>query len=82
MDVNLSKLWKIAEDRGASVQLSCVRLFATPWTAALQASMSIINSKFTQTHLHCGGYAIQPSHPLLFPSPPALSLSQHQGLFK
>ena len=36
----------------------------------------------TQTHVHCVGDAIQPSHPLLSPSPPALSLSQHQGLFK
>ena len=27
-------------------------------------------------------YAIQPSHPLSSPSPPALNLSQHQGLFK
>ena len=26
--------------------------------------------------------AIQPSHPLSLPSPPALSLSQHQGLFQ
>ena len=26
--------------------------------------------------------AIQPSHPLLFPSPPAFNLSQHQGLFQ
>ena len=34
----------------------------------------------TQTHVHCVGDAIQPSHPLS--SPPALSLSQHQGLFK
>ena len=36
----------------------------------------------TQTHVHCVGYAIQPSHPLSSPSPPALNLSQHQGLFK
>ena len=36
----------------------------------------------TQTHLHRVGDAIQPSHPLLSPSPPALSLSQHQGLFQ
>ena len=36
----------------------------------------------TQTHVHWVGDAIQPSHPLLSPSPPALSLSQHQGLFK
>ena len=38
--------------------------------------------EFTQTHVHRVGDAIQPSHPLLFPSPPALSLFQHQGLFK
>ena len=36
----------------------------------------------TQTHIHCVSDAIQPSHPLLSPSPPALNLSQHQGLFK
>ena len=36
----------------------------------------------TQTHIHRAGDAIQPSHPLLSPSPPALNLSQHQGLFK
>ena len=36
----------------------------------------------TQTHVHCVGDAIQPSYPLLSPSPPALNLSQHQGLFK
>ena len=37
---------------------------------------------FTQTHAHWVGDAIQPSHPLLPPSPPAINLSQHQGLFK
>ena len=36
----------------------------------------------TQIHVHQVGDAIQPSHPLLSPSPPALNLSQHQGLFK
>ena len=36
----------------------------------------------TQTHVHWVGDAVQPSHPLLSPSPPALNLSQHQGLFK
>ena len=34
----------------------------------------------TQTHVHWVGDAIQPSHPLSFPSPPAFNLSQHQGL--
>ena len=37
--------------------------------------------EFTQTHIHWVGDAIQPSHPLSSPSLPALSLSQHQGLF-
>ena len=36
----------------------------------------------TQTHVHCVSDAIQPSHPLKPPSPPALNLSQHQGFFK
>ena len=36
--------------------------------------------EFTQIHVHQVGDAIQPSHPLLPPSPPALNLSQHQGL--
>ena len=36
----------------------------------------------TQTYVHQVGDAIQPSHPLSSPSPPALSLSQHQGLFQ
>ena len=36
----------------------------------------------TQTHVRWVGDAIQPSHPLSSPSPPALNLSQHQGLFK
>ena len=35
-----------------------------------------------QTHVHWVSDAIKLSHPLLSPSPPALNLSQHQGLFK
>ena len=38
--------------------------------------------EFIQTHVHWVGDAIQPSHPLSPPSPPALNLSQHQGLFQ
>ena len=33
--------------------------------------------EFTQTHVHRVGDAIQPSHPLLSPSPPAFNLFQH-----
>ena len=38
--------------------------------------------EFAQTHVHQVSDAIQPSHPLSSPSPPALRLSQHQGLFQ
>ena len=38
--------------------------------------------EFVQTHVHWVGDAFQPSHPLSSPSPPALNLSEHQGLFK
>ena len=66
----------------SSVQsLSCVWLFATPWTSArLPVHHQLPES--TQTHVHWVGDAIQPSHPLLSPFPPALNLSQHQDLFK
>jgi len=38
--------------------------------------------EFTQTHAHWVGDAIQPSHPLSSPSPPAPNPSQHQSLFQ
>ena len=38
--------------------------------------------EFTQTHVHRVGDAIQPSHPLSSPSPPAPNPFQHQGLFQ
>ena len=38
--------------------------------------------EFAQTHVHWVGDAIQPSHPLLSPSPPAVNLSQHQGVLQ
>ena len=38
--------------------------------------------EFTQTHVHRVSNAIQPSHPLSSPSPPALNPSQHQSLFQ
>ena len=61
-----------------------VWLFATPWTTAPQASLSITNSWSPPKpiHVHWVSDIIQPSHPLSSPSPPALNLSQHQGLFQ
>ena len=38
--------------------------------------------EFTQTHVHRASDAIQLSHPLSSPSPPAPNPSQHQGLFQ
>ena len=38
--------------------------------------------ELAQTHVHRDGDAIQPSHPVLSPSPPAFNISQHQGLFQ
>ena len=65
----------------SSVQLlSHVQLFATPWTTARQASLSITNSwcllKLMSIEM------VMPSKHLILSSPsPALNLSQHQGLF-
>ena len=53
-----------------------------PWTAACQDFLSITNSQdLLRLMSHRAGDAIQPSHPPLSPSPPAINLSQHQGLF-
>ena len=68
----------------SSVQsLSRVRLFATPWIAARQASLSITNSwSSLKLNIHWVGDTIQPSHSLSSPSPPAPNPSQHQSLFQ
>ena len=62
------------------LSLSCVRLFATPWSAAREASLSITNSQSLLKLMSIE--SVMPSHPLSSPSPPAFNLSQHQGLFK
>ena len=68
----------------SSVQsFSRVRLFATPMncsTLGLPSHHQL--PEFTQTHVHRVDDAIQPSHPLSSPSPPAPNPSQHQSLFQ
>ena len=67
----------------SSVQsLSHVRLFATPWIAAPGLPVHHQLLEFTQTHFHRVSDAIQSSHPLSSPSPPAPNPSQHQDLFQ
>ena len=63
--------------------LSRVCLFATPMdcsTPGLHVHRQL--PEFTQTHVHWVGDAIQSSHPLLCPSPPAFNLSLNQNLFQ
>ena len=67
-----------------SVQsFSCVKLFATPWTAARQASLSIINSQSVLRFVSIE--SVMPSNHLILCRPllllPSTILSQHQGLF-
>ena len=68
----------------SSVQsLSHVRLFATPWTAACRASLSITNSR-SSLKLTSIESVMSSSHLKLLssPSPPAPNPSQHQSLFQ
>ena len=67
----------------SSVQLlSHVWLFATPWTAACQASLSITN--FWSLLRLMSIELVMPSNHLILCCrlPPAFNLSQHQGLFQ
>ena len=67
----------------SSVQLfTHVCLFATPNCNTPGLPVHHQLPEFTQTHVHRVSDAIQPSHPLSSPSPPALSLSKPQGLFQ
>ena len=63
--------------------LSRVRLFVTPWIVTRQATLSIIKSwSSLKLNVHRVSDAIQPSHPMSSPSPPAPHPSQHQSLFQ
>ena len=62
--------------------LSRVWLFATPWTAARQASLSFSISRSLLKLMSIELVMASNISPLLAPSPPTFSLSQHQGLFQ
>ena len=63
--------------------LSHVQPFATPMDCStLGFPVLLYLPVFAQTHVHLVSVAIQSSHHLSPPSPPALTLSQHQGLFQ
>ena len=60
---------------------SCLT-FVTPWTAAHQASLSFTISQSLLKLMSIQSVMPSNHHPLSSPSPPAFSLSQHQGLFQ
>ena len=71
---------------GATVQFSSVALLYLTLCNPMKCSMPgfPVHHQLpepTQTHVHRVSDAIQPFHLLLFPSPLAFNLSQHQGLF-
>ena len=73
---------------------SCISLASVQFSSIAQSFPALCNPtdcsmpgfpvhcqlpEFTRTHVHWVGDAIQPSHPLPSPSPPAFNLSQHEG---
>ena len=75
-----SKVLKFKNIFNSLQSLSHVQLIATPWTTACPVLSYLL--EFAQTHVHWVSDAIQPFHPLSPCSPPALNLSQYQGLFQ
>ena len=76
-------LWGILVPQFSSVAQSCPTL-CNPMdcsTPGLPVHHQLLLES-TQTHVHWVSDVIQPSHPLLSPSPPDLNLSQHQDLCK
>ena len=61
---------------------SSVLAWRVPGTEEPGELLSMGSQRVTQTHVHRVGDAIQPSHPLSSPSPPAPNPSQHQSLFQ
>ena len=76
------KLFRLLYICCCSVAKSCLTLFDPKDCSMLGFPVPHSLVEFAQIHVHCVSDAIQPSHPLSFPSPPALNLSQHQGLFQ
>ena len=66
----------------SSVAQSCLTLCAPMNRSTPGLPVPHQLPEFTQTHAHRVGDAIQPSHPLSSPSPPAPNPSKHQGLFQ
>ena len=66
----------------SSVPQSCPTLYDPRNCSTSGLPVHLQFPESTQIHVHWVADAIQPSHPLSSPSPPAINLSQHQGLFQ
>ena len=87
MSVSVCLMYWGAPMLGASVQFSSVAQLCPTLCDPMNHSMPGLPvhhqlPEFMQTHIHRVSNAIQPSHPLSSPSPPAHNPSQHQGLFQ
>ena len=69
------------EHQFSPVAQSCLTLCDPMNSSTLGLPVHYQLLEFTQTHVHRVSDAIQPSHPLSSPSPPAPNPSQHQSLF-
>ena len=77
-----SYYWKYVLVQFSSVAQSCLTL-CDPMDCSMPGlPVHRHLPESTQTHVHWVSDAIQPSHPLSSPSPPAFNLSQHRGLFQ
>ena len=80
-------IWNLCKLTNCSVQFSSVTQSCPTLCDATDCSTPRLPVhhqllELTQTQVHWVGDAIKSSHPLSFPSPPALNLSQHQSFFK
>ena len=82
---------KVRVDIADKISPSCGRMDSVQLRSVAQSWRTLCDSmdcstpglpELTQTHVRWVADAIQPSHPLSSPSPPAFNLSQHQGLFR
>ena len=89
----VSKTWKKRQERSINAVVvsilvlfsSVAQLYLTLWPRGLQHTRLPYPSptpRACSNSCPLVGDAIQPSHPLSSPSPPAFNLSQHQGLFQ
>ena len=82
--ISLNIYKRVKSNHFSSVQFSSSVVSDSLWPHELQPGLPVHHQppEFTQTHVHRVGHAVQPSHPLSSPSPPAPHPSQYHSLFR